>query len=141
VKILVADDDPVIRIQLQATLSKIGYEVFAYSDGEEAWEALQLGDIPSLIILDWLMPGFNGIELSQKIRAMKLELQPYIIILTAKNELENMIGGLDSGADDYIRKPFYPDELQARLEAGIEVIKMQKELLALSRQLSDNLTI
>ena len=135
-KILVADDDPVIRIQLEATLSKFAYEVQLYSDGKEAWDALQLEDAPSLLILDWSMPGFNGIELSKKVREMQREPQPYIILLTAKSEIEDVITGLNAGADDYISKPFYPHELQARLKVGIRTITMQEELLEARNQLA-----
>ncbi len=134
-RILIADDDPIIRKQLEISLSKYGYEITECIDGLNAWEHLQSDDSPNLLILDWSMPGLQGLDLCKKVRELAKEPQPYIILLTAKNEMNDVIEGLDSGADDYITKPFYPHELRARLNVGVRSIKLQQELLETRNQL------
>lgn len=134
-RILIADDDPVIRKQLEISLAKHGFDTIECADGLEAWEHLQAADAPNLIILDRSMPGLQGLELCAKVRKLDREPKPYIIILTAQNDVKDVIAGLDSGADDYITKPFYPHELVARLKVGIRALELQKELLETRNQL------
>lgn len=134
-RILIADDDPVIRKQLEISLTKHGFDIIECADGLEAWKHLQAADAPSLLILDRSMPGLQGLELCEKVRKLDREPQPYIIILTSKNDVKDVIAGLDSGADDYITKPFYPHELVARLKVGIRALELQKELLETRNQL------
>jgi len=128
-RILVVDDDPVIKIQLKVSLSKNGYDVIECEDGLKGWEIAASEDAPNLMLVDWSMPGLNGLELCQKIRALGKEPEPYIILLTSKSDVDDVIAGLDSGANDYISKPFYPHELQARLKTGLKSIKLQEELI------------
>jgi len=129
VKVLIAEDDVVSRRLLEATLTRWGYEVVVTRDGSEAWQALQLADAPPLAILDWMMPGMDGIEVCRKVRQRGQEPYIYLILLTTKSLKENIIEGLDAGADDYLTKPFNPAELQVRLRAGIRIITLQAELI------------
>ncbi len=128
-KILIADDDPSIRKQLEISLVKWGYDVIGFSDGHAAWQHIQSKESPSLLILDWDMPGISGTEICKSVRELKIEPSPYIILLTAKDNVEDIAEGLDSGADDYITKPFFPHELNARLKAGVRVLKLQEQLM------------
>ncbi len=125
---------------LEVTLAKKGYEVVVTKDGSEAWTALQHSDAPKLCILDWMMPGIDGLELCRKIRKKKSPYV-YIIMLTAKVESNDIAAGLSAGADDYITKPFNAKELMARVRVGERILDLHKELtdnvakleLALSR--------
>lgn len=134
-KILIADDDDVLRHVLQATLSKWGYEVVIARNGLEAWRILQAEDAPKLAILDWIMPGMDGIEVCREIRKRVHEPYIYLILLTAKDRKKDVVAGMDSGADDYLAKPFDPDELKVRLRAGMRILDLQAELLAARERL------
>src|SRR5260221_11110218 len=127
-KILIAEDDSVSRRLLQAALAKWGYEVVVTSDGQQAWEALQQAPPPSLLILDWLMPGMDGLEICRKVRALPAYRSAYIILLTGRTSKEDVISGLDAGADDYVTKPFDPGELRARVSVGVRVAQLQLKL-------------
>jgi len=127
-KILIAEDDSVSRRLLQAALAKWGYQVVVTSDGQQAWEALQQEPPPSLLILDWLMPGMDGVEICQKVRALPAYRSAYIILLTGRTSKEDVISGLDAGADDYVTKPFDPGELRARVSVGVRVAQLQLKL-------------
>jgi two-component system cell cycle response regulator len=129
-RVLIADDDDVMRHILEATLTKWGYEVVVARNGLEAWRLLQGNDAPRLAILDWIMPGMDGVEVCREIR--KWEDRPYIylLLLTAKHGKEDVITGMEAGADDYISKPFDPQELKVRLRAGRRILDLQAELLA-----------
>jgi len=128
-KILVADDDPVTLHKVVYRLRQWGHEVISCTDGDSAWNMLEGGMIPNVVILDWMMPGINGPELCLKIRARKDCLYVYIVLLTGKNNPEDLIVGLDAGADDYLTKPFHLGELEARLRAGKRVVDLQNELI------------
>ena len=110
-KILIVEDDPVSRRLLEVTLSKFGYEVVVTNNGNEALEIFQDPSVPSLVISDWMMPGMDGLELCRNIRGMKKSSYTYFIILTAKGGKEDVIKGLDAGADDFLIKPFNSEEL------------------------------
>lgn len=129
-RILIADDDDVMRHILEATLTRWGYEVLVARNGLEAWRLLQGNDAPRLGILDWIMPGMDGVEVCREIR--KREDRPYIylLLLTAKHKKEDVIAGMGAGADDYLSKPFDPQELKVRLRAGRRILDLQAELLA-----------
>ncbi len=127
-KVLIAEDDPVSRYLLKATLLKWEYTVVTCVDGDEAWKTLQQEDAPSLIILDWMMPGMDGVEVCRKVRENLKERFIYIMILTAKGRSEDMVAGLEAGADDYIVKPFNREELQARLRVGVRMLDLQQNL-------------
>ena len=127
-KILIAEDDVTSRTMLALLLKKNGYEVFETLNGGEAWLALQQPDAPQLVILDWMMPEMDGPEVLRRIRALQTNCPPYIIMLTAKSEKPDIIRGLAAGANDYVPKPFDPDELLARLEVGSRMVEMQLRL-------------
>jgi diguanylate cyclase (GGDEF)-like protein len=129
VKVLIAEDDMVSRRLLEATLTRWGYEVMVTRDGVEAWQVLQGPDAPPLAILDWMMPGMDGVEVCRKVRQREQELYIYLLLLTTKGRKENIIEGLDAGADDYLTKPFDPHELQVRLRTGKRIVTLQAELI------------
>lgn len=116
-KILIADDSLVSRHLLEATLRKWGYEVVVACDGEEALALLQKDDAPALAILDWMMPGMTGLEVCRRVRVRAREPYTYILLLTSKSQKEDLIEGMEAGADDYITKPFDLRELDARIQA------------------------
>jgi diguanylate cyclase (GGDEF)-like protein len=132
-KILIADDDAVSRLKLTARLVKWGYEVVAVRDGLEAWEVLQQPDAPALAILDWMMPGLDGPELCRRVRAAAREPYLYLVLLTGRGRREDLIFGLEAGADDYVTKPVDAQELEVRVRGGRRIVELQAELLA-SRQ-------
>jgi sigma-B regulation protein RsbU (phosphoserine phosphatase) len=127
-RILIAEDDIVSRRLLGSALTKWGYDVLSCSDGAEANQMLQRDDAPRLAILDWMMPGIDGVRVCQEVR-QRPQLKPiYIILLTARGRSEDIVAGLEAGADDYVTKPFYPEELQARLQAGLRIVDLQSSL-------------
>jgi len=134
-KILIAEDNKTSRKILESTLKKWGYDIISVPDGNAAWQILKTDDAPQLAILDWVMPGIDGLELCKRIRLKNKKLYSYIIMLTAKVDKEDIIKGLDAGADDYINKPFYPFELKARIKAGIRIIDLQTKLNVLNEKL------
>jgi diguanylate cyclase (GGDEF)-like protein len=127
-KILIADDDRTSRRILQAVLLKWGYEVLSVSDGNEAWQALNEPDHPRLAILDWNMPGMDGLEVVRRLRKGEATDPHYLIILTSRGEKKDVVEALNSGADDYIAKPYDNEELKARIGVGIRVIELQAAL-------------
>jgi two-component system, cell cycle response regulator len=127
--VLVAEDDPVFRHLLERQLSAWGYRVITVNDGQEAWDALQKPDSPDLLILDWMMPSLDGVELCRRIRQERNHRYEYILLLTGKDEKQDVIDGLNSGADDYLTKPFDIRELRARLRAGKRILALQRELI------------
>jgi putative two-component system response regulator len=124
-KILIADDNLFYRCALGATLKEWGYEVQAVSDGAAAWEVLQEESAPKLAILDWVMPRMDGLEVCRKVRSLQKPEPTYILMLTSKGGKENVVEALESGADDYITKPFDRGELQARLRVGRRIVGLQ----------------
>jgi two-component system, cell cycle response regulator len=139
-RILIADDSIVSRHLLDATLRKWGYEVHIASDGIEAWNELQKDDAPSIAILDWVMPGLTGPEVCHLVRKRARERYTYLLLLTSKNLKEDIIEGMEAGADDYITKPFDQHELKVRLRAGKRIIELQSELLAAREALREQAT-
>jgi len=129
VKVLIAEDDMVSRRLLEATLARWGYDVVITCDGTEAWQVLQGPDAPPLAILDWMMPGIDGVEVCRLVRQRVQEPYIYLLLLTTKGRRENIIEGLDAGADDYLTKPFDPHELQVRLRAGKRIVTLQTQLI------------
>ncbi|MEJ2657202.1 MAG: response regulator [Desulfobacterales bacterium] len=128
-KILIAEDNQTSRRILEAVLIKWNYEVISACDGNEAWEKLQKKDAPRLIILDWMMPGKNGVELCRILRSRDNVAPMYIILLTARDDKDDIVEGLRAGADDYILKPFDKDELRARIDVGRRMVELQKALI------------
>lgn len=127
-KILIADDDPVSRRLLQLALIHWGYEVEIAHNGDEAWQILQGQDAPPLAILDWMMPELDGLELCRRVRQLPSLASVYILLLTSKGKQEDIVEGLQAGANDYLTKPFDGPELQARLQVGVRVVQLQAEL-------------
>src|SRR5277367_3955497 len=141
-RILIADDSIVSRHLLDATLRKWGYEVVVACDGVEAWNYLQAEDAPKLAILDWVMPGLTGPEVCRRVRehAHDKDAYTYILLLTSKSLKEDLIEGMEAGADDYVTKPFDRHELQVRIRAGKRLVDLQAELLAAREALRDQAT-
>jgi len=133
--VLVAEDDPISRSVLQAWLRKWGFEVTIAEDGLQAWNAIQQKDAPKLIILDWMMPGIDGIELCRRIRGQSSAVYPYVLLLTAKDAKQDLIHGLTAGADDYLTKPCNINELRTRLNVGIRILRLQGALLRKEEEL------
>src|SRR5260370_19675356 len=129
-RILIADDSLVSRHLLEATLKSWGYEVSVACDGSEAWQLLQEDNAPPLAILDWMMPGLTGPEVCQRVREKAQEPYTYILLLTSKSLKEDVVQGLEAGADDYITKPFDRHEFRERLRAGTRIGDLQGQLLA-----------
>ena len=129
-RVLIADDDDVLRHILQTTLTKWGYEVAVARNGLEAWRLLRSDDAPRMAILDWIMPGMDGVEVCREVRRQGDEPYVYLILLTSKQNKEDVIAGMEAGADDYIAKPFDPQELKVRLRAGRRILDLQAELLS-----------
>ena len=127
-RVVIAEDDTASRELLHHLLEKWGFNVCVASDGLAAWEILQAEDVPTIALLDWMMPGLEGVEVCRRVRALPRKHYTYILLLTAKTDARNLKEGLISGADDYIRKPYDAGELQARLVVATRIIGVQKEL-------------
>lgn len=137
-RILIAEDDETTRLKLEALLTRLGHDVVAARDGDEAWILLDREDAPSLVILDWLMPGLDGVEVCRRVRHANRSPYTYILMLTIKGEIPDLVTGMEAGADDYISKPFDLDELRVRLGAGERVLNLHSELRLLGTH--DDLT-
>jgi DNA-binding response OmpR family regulator len=125
-RILIAEDDPVSCQVLATRLQKLGYEPLITHDGLEAMTAMRAVNAPALAIIDWMMPGMDGMEVCRRLR--EIDKVVYIIFLTARGAKENIFEALQAGADDYLVKPFDPLELQGRIHVGFRIINLQKEL-------------
>jgi two-component system cell cycle response regulator len=136
--ILVADDDAVTRTMLRGMLENLGHEVVEAEDGNAAWAAIHQEDAAPLIILDWVMPAPTGIDICKSLRGSNRRPYQYVIMLTGRDAVEDVVEGLDSGADDYLRKPFDARELRSRIRAGERMLALQDELR--SRARTDELT-
>jgi diguanylate cyclase (GGDEF)-like protein len=142
-RILIADDSIVSRHLLEATLRKWGYEVVVACDGLEAWNVLQAQEAPRMAILDWVMPGLTGPEVCKRVREQNADKETnyvYILLLSSKSHREDLIEGMESGADDYLIKPFDQHELKVRLRAGTRIIDLQRELVRAREELRDQAT-
>lgn len=139
-RILIADDSIVSRHLLETTLRKWGYEVMVACDGAQAWDVLQREDAPSLAILDWMMPGLTGPEVCRRVRRHAREPYTYLLLLTSRSLKEDLIEGMEAGADDYITKPFDQHELKVRLRAGTRIVDLQAELLDAREALREQAT-
>ncbi len=128
--ILIADDDPNFLSVLEDIVRSWGYEVLSAKHGMDAWQILLGEDAPKIMILDWMMPGMDGLEICQRIRAKGGDSYAYIILITVQDELEQLTQGFSAGADDYLTKPFVPAELKSRLLAGKRILDLQAQLLS-----------
>jgi len=138
-KILIAEDDAISCRVLETTLRKWNYDVVVTRDGAAAWEVFQQPDAPALAVLDWMMPELDGVEVCRRVRTLPRTPTPYIILLTAKGRKEDVVEGLNAGADDYLTKPFDRAELQARLNVGERILKLQSELATRVTELQEAL--
>lgn len=140
-RVLIADDDPVLRLSLRAHLERWAYDVVECPDGVQAWTALQAERTPSLAIFDWNMPGLDGPTLCRDLRQVPALQAMYVILITGNQDQKDVLTGLESGADDYIKKPFDWNELRARLRIGSRIVSLQHALAAkvgdLEQALSD----
>ncbi len=128
-RILVADDDPVSRHMMQGMLQRSGYEVIVAVDGVAACEELAKPDAPRLALIDWMMPGLDGPSVCRRIRRKQNEAYIYIMLLTSKQSGEDIVEGLQAGADDYLTKPCRPAELKARLMTGVRILQLEDKLV------------
>ncbi len=133
-KILIAEDDYVSRLLVKKAVTKIGHEAILTENGKEAWEAFQ-SEKPHLVITDWMMPEMDGIELCKRIRSGKGFTYTYIILLTAKDKTTDLVEVFEAGADDYIIKPFKPDELRSRIKSGERIASLESRHFALQAKL------
>ena len=138
-QVLVADDEPVSRTVVGAMLKKAGYPVLFAPDGEQAWQHLSTDDPPAIALLDWEMPGLQGPEIVQRLRARESSTPTYVILLTSRNSSADIVQGLRAGADDYVTKPANEDELLARVNVGTRVVQLQTALADRVRSLEDAL--
>ena len=136
-RILIAEDDPISSRILTTSLKAWGHECVVTNNGADALAALQKEDAPLLAILDWMMPGLTGVEICRRLRTERSEAPIYIILLTALNCKENLLEGLEAGADDYLTKPFDRHELRVRVQAGARIVALQENLRQRVRELEE----
>jgi diguanylate cyclase (GGDEF)-like protein len=134
-RILIAEDDPVSRRVLETLLKKWGHEIVVAKDGLEAVRLLESREAPRLAVLDWMMPGLEGVQVCQRIRQDATRPYMYLLLLTARSQKDDLVRGLESGADDYLTKPFDAQELRARLHVGKRILELQDNLIAAREKL------
>jgi len=127
--ILLAEDDPIFRHVIATWLEKWGYKVIRAENGQQAWSILQQDAAPQMLILDWMMPEIDGVELCERLRDRGAGSYRYVLLVTARDNKDDVVAGLDAGADDYLTKPFNAEELRARLRAGRRILQLQAALL------------
>lgn len=127
-RILVAEDDPVVLAVVEKALTEWGHEVVTVTDGLQAWEILEQPHPPELLVLDWMMPGLSGLEICQRVRASETLSSLYLIVLTSNPGRDNLLEGLQAGADDYLEKPMDPAVLRARIQVGERILGLQRTL-------------
>jgi phosphoserine phosphatase RsbU/P len=128
VRILIADDDPSSSMIVKRSLERWGLDVIAVADGEAAWDVIRADATLGMAILDWEMPGSDGPALCRRIRQSEAAAALYVVLLTSRDHRKDVVAGLDAGADDYLTKPFDPEELRARVQVGIRVVTLQRTL-------------
>lgn len=128
-KVLVADDDPVSRVLLLNLLTKWGYDAEVVGDGVEAWLALRKEDAAKLVIIDWMMPGLDGLDVVRELRAKNPASYTYVLMLTSRKQQEDILAAMEAGVDDYLKKPFDAQELRARLRVGDRILGLEQRLV------------
>jgi DNA-binding response OmpR family regulator len=131
-RILIADDDRTSTLILGKSLEQWGFDVVTAKDGVEAWAHIAGESPPALAVLDWMMPGIDGLEVCRRARAADLPAPVYLILLTGRNSRQDLVAGLEAGADDYLTKPFDPDELRARIHVGQRTLQLMANIKQLS---------
>ncbi|HUY90623.1 MAG TPA: diguanylate cyclase [Pirellulales bacterium] len=139
-KVLVADDEAISRRMLESLLGRWGYDVIAAKDGTEALKILMSPDSPKMAVLDWVMPGVDGPQLCREIRRTRAEPYTYVLLCTGKRTQQDIVAGLEAGADDYLTKPFDPAELKVRLRTGQRILYLQDQLISAREALRDEAT-
>ena len=134
-RILIAEDDPVAGHILQGNLERWGYETYLIEDGSVAWDHFEEEPF-SIVITDWMMPGLDGLDLVRRIRAREAATYTYVMLLTSRTEIRDVVEGLEAGADDYLTKPVELDELRARLRAAERIIALEQDLAARNAELA-----
>ena len=125
--VLLVEDDPDLRLLIQAILAELGHDVSSFSDAETAWDAIERGQEFPLMILDWMLPGMDGLELCRRVRAGSTGADPVVIVITARQERDHLGRILDAGADDYISKPFSVDHFEVRLQIAGRTVEVKRE--------------
>ena len=128
-RILIADDDAISLRMLRSTLERAGYDVTAVDSGEKACQQLCEPDGPRLALLDWMMPGLKGPEIIREVRARREHPYVHMVLITSKESKDDIVAGLQAGADDYLTKPFHPSELKARLRTGQRILLLEDKLV------------
>lgn len=136
-EILIAEDNATSRKMLEVTLKRWNFDVVIAGDGTEAWRLINQQNAPLMMILDWMMPGMDGVEICRKIRKEQPERIKYIILLTTRDDMNDVVEGLQSGADDYVTKPFDKNELRARIMVGMRELKLKSDLKTKIAELED----
>jgi diguanylate cyclase (GGDEF)-like protein len=134
-RVLIAEDDAVSRKILEASLRRWGHEVIAVDNGDDAWRVLTEDDPPRIAVIDWMMPGFDGPEICEKLQRREGQPFTFVLILTAKDNTDDIVSALNAGADDYLTKPYHPQELRSRLGAGIRLVNLTLDLEAANQKL------
>jgi two-component system cell cycle response regulator len=134
-RVLIAEDDAMYRRILESWLAKWGIQTISAEDGEQAWAILQEEPPPQLLIVDWVMPKVDGIELCRRIRQKQQGRYQYVLLVTGKEEKRDVVQGLESGADDYLTKPFDRNELRARIRVGKRILALQNDLILAREEL------
>jgi DNA-binding response OmpR family regulator len=137
-RLLLAEDNAVMRILLESLLREWGYEVVAVSDGTAAWRELQSLKAPELVLLDWLLPGLSGLEICRNVRQAGKTASTYILLMTGRAAPDDLIQALEAGADDYLVKPFEPAELRLRLQVAGRILNLQARLGQCLRELEES---
>src|SRR5215471_2739684 len=127
-RILAAEDNPVFQSMLRNLLRKWGYEAVIAQNGTDAWQILASDRAPRMAVLDWMMPGMDGVQICRKVRSANREPYIYIVLLTARTDAEDLVEGMEAGADDYLTKPFNAQELRVRIRAGHRILDLQDAL-------------
>jgi phosphoserine phosphatase RsbU/P len=137
--VLVADDEPVSRLLMSVMLKRAGFTAVHASDGEEALAMLSADQAPQLALLDWMMPRMDGIEVLRRLRTVPSNTPPYVMLVTARDATQDIVVGLEAGANDYVAKPVIEAEIVARLAVGVRVVELQRALADRVRHLEEAL--
>lgn len=134
-KVLIVDDDPVWSSVVDGMLNQWGYEAAVRTDGTSGWRALQEANAPSLVLLDWMLPDMEGVDICRRLRKDSRLRSLYVIMVTSRRELDDVVTGIRAGADDFLCKPIEPAELRARIETGRRILGLQEDLKGRVREL------
>jgi DNA-binding response OmpR family regulator len=128
VRALIAEDDRLTAAMLAGALRRWGFDATVVHDGQAAWDVIRADAPPPLAVIDWMMPGIDGVELCRRVRSLPARAAMYLLLLTVRDGREDVVAGLDAGADDYLVKPFDTEELRARIQAGARIVSLRDQL-------------